>query len=107
MLSEIPPDLVGSGFGINDKVVHLGLFSVLGGALAWGAWKSGRGVTPVLFLVLGFAYGALDEWHQSFVPGRDPSVGDFLADCAGVLLGFFFLRSILKARARGIPDDTT
>jgi VanZ family protein len=107
LLSEVPPDLVGSGFGINDKVVHLGLYSVLGGALAWGVWKSGRWVTPVLLLVLGFAYGALDEWHQSFVPGRDPSVGDFLADCAGVLLGFFFLRSILKARARGLPDDTT
>jgi len=31
------------------------------------------------------AYGALDEWHQSFVPGRHASWADVAADAAGVL----------------------
>jgi VanZ family protein len=30
------------------------------------------------------ASGALDEWHQSFVPGRSSSVGDFLVDVLGI-----------------------
>jgi VanZ family protein len=30
------------------------------------------------------ASGALDEWHQSFVPGRCSSVGDFLVDVLGI-----------------------
>lgn len=105
MLSELSPDLARGGFEINDKVVHLGLYSILGSALAWGLWRSRKGTYPVL-LALGMAYGALDEGHQAFVPGRDPSVGDFLADCAGVVLGFFFLLSILRARRPGVPGES-
>ncbi len=37
-------------------------------------------------LVIAVAYGASDEWHQSFVPGRDASFRDLLADAAGALL---------------------
>ena len=103
-LSELPPDVARVGFEINDKVVPLGLYSVMGAALAWAFWRSRRGTYPV-FLLLGIVYGLLDEGHQAFVPGRDPSVGDFLADCAGVFFGFFFLLSILRARATGAPDE--
>ena len=106
LLSELPPELAGVEFEINDKIAHLGLYSVLGAALAWGVWKSRRGTFTVP-LLLGIGYGALDEVHQAFVPGRDPSAGDFLADCAGVLLGFLFLRSILRAGAADAPDEPT
>jgi VanZ family protein len=36
--------------------------------------------------------GALDEWHQSFVPGRDCSLGDFLLDLAGIAVMLVLLR---------------
>jgi len=52
------------------------------------------------FILVGAAYGALDEWHQSLVPGRDPSVGDWVADAVGVVLGFLLFRSYL-----GRPDS--
>jgi VanZ family protein len=32
-------------------------------------------------------YGLSDEVHQSFIPGRDASVGDVVADALGALLG--------------------
>jgi len=100
LLSEMPPDSGGGEFPINDKVLHLGMYAVLGGALAWAGWRKGK--TAALGLILlGTAYGALDEWHQSFVPGRDPSGWDFVADGVGVVVGFFLLRTVLKAREPG------
>jgi VanZ family protein len=71
---------------MNDKVVHLGLYGILGVALAWGGEKSAWGGTLVL-VALGIGYGFLDEWHQGFIPGRDPSAGDLVADAVGVVLG--------------------
>jgi VanZ family protein len=38
-------------------------------------------------LVMVLVLGALDEAHQSFVPGRTPSIGDLLADVVGGTLG--------------------
>jgi VanZ family protein len=102
LLSELPSDLLGGTIEVNDKVAHLGLYLVLGGTLAWAGWKGrGRAVSPWILLLLGVAYGALDEVHQRFVPGRDSSLGDLLADSAGVLLGFLAVRAILRAWAKG------
>ena len=50
-----------------------------------------------LAVVLGILYGASDEWHQSFVPLRDCSAVDWLADSIGVFLG-----SIFYARNKGV-----
>jgi len=38
-------------------------------------------------LIWGSAYGAIDEFHQTFVPGRAGMWQDWLIDTAGVLLG--------------------
>ncbi len=37
-------------------------------------------------LIVGALYGALDELHQSFVPGRNMSILDWLADVTGLLV---------------------
>jgi hypothetical protein len=94
-----------SGLGIEllsgaDKWVHVGLFTILGLSLAWGKGRTESGASLLLFLFLGMGYGALDEWHQSFVLGRDASVGDWVADSAGVILGLV-LFSRFSSRSRG------
>ena len=42
-----------------------------------------------LFCVL---FAALDEYHQTFVPGRSGSPRDVLIDCIGILPGIYFTR---------------
>ena len=93
----------------TDKLVHGGLYLILGLSLAWGRGRTGSGVPVVILLLMGVGYGALDEWHQSFVPGRDVSVGDWVADSAGVMLGLLLFSS-LSRRSRRLgqsPSEST
>jgi VanZ family protein len=40
------------------------------------------------------AFAVTDEWHQSFVSGREPSLGDFLVDAVGALAALVLLRLV-------------
>ena len=53
------------------------------GAERWVAWTTGRGALVWLAVV---AYGCVDEWHQSQVPGRDPSLFDVVSDATGAAM---------------------
>jgi VanZ family protein len=64
-----------------DKVFHLAEFGLFM-FLAWHA--TGRRL--LLGWILTLAFAATDEWHQAFVPMRDPSMLDFLADLVGASL---------------------
>jgi len=106
-------ELQGAGGGLLagvDKLVHGGLYFVLGLCFAWGKEKTGSSVPAVLLLFMGVGYGALDEWHQSFVPGRDVSVGDWVADSAGVIIGLVLFSSFssrLRGNGRSPGEGTT
>lgn len=86
-----------------DKVIHLGIYAVLG-ALAARAFAGGlRHVTPraaALAILFATLYGISDEWHQSFVPGRTPDALDVLADSAGAAIGAL---ALLAMRRRPEP----
>lgn len=71
----------------NDKVVHACLYAVLGAALAHARWRI-RTIPHAAMVAIGALYGASDELHQLLVPGRAPSFGDWLADVAGVAIGY-------------------
>ena len=103
-----------SGLGYSlpagaDKLVHGVLFLILGLSLAWGKESTGSNLPGPLFLLMGVGYGAFDEWHQSFVPGRNASVGDWAADSAGVMLGLLLFSSISsRSRVNGrAPSEGT
>jgi UDP-2,3-diacylglucosamine pyrophosphatase LpxH len=85
--------------GINlppprDKFVHAGVF----GALAWLLDRACQRQIPqwplyrrhLLVFLLVSLYGASDECHQYFVPGRSCEFGDWLADSLGAALGVAF-----------------
>ena len=50
----------------------------------------------ILSLLVGILYASLDEFHQSFIPGRTAAVTDVLIDTAGVITGILFIFLILK-----------
>jgi VanZ family protein len=47
--------------------------------------------TAGLALLMTAAYAATDEWHQTFVPGRTPAVGDVLIDSSGGLISLLIV----------------
>jgi len=90
-------------FNEFDKLAHFGLFTLLGGLLSFGVFKS----TPLplrkkalLVLMTGVTLGLLDEVHQIFVPFREPDVLDAAADAAGIALGLFAYWVLWRARAK-------
>ncbi|MDD5274900.1 MAG: VanZ family protein [Methylovulum sp.] len=86
-------------FESQDKLYHAGAYCILG-ALLWQSIKQWFNPSIVMLallsIILGSLYGATDEWHQSFVPGRSPSVADWLADTIGVSLAVFCLHKLRK-----------
>lgn len=78
-------------FDAPDYVAHAGAYAVLGALYVW-ALAGGRtlAIAPRLVLpavLLAALYGLTDEFHQSFVPGRDASMTDVLADVVGGAFG--------------------
>lgn len=88
---------------LPDAVVHAMVYAVLGATLAHGRFYGARGVPHAIMILIGAAYGATDEWHQSFTPGRVPAVDDWFADVAGVVLGYggawLLAQAVLRRRA--------
>ena len=74
-------------FGAPDYVAHAVNYAVLGALLIWGLtnshWTDTTIVHTVQAIALAILLGIGDEFHQSFVPGRDTSVADLLADAVG------------------------
>jgi VanZ family protein len=78
------------GFDFMDKVFHFFVFGVLGVLTARGLRNvKNRRISDNYLsftLLICAIYGALDEIHQYFVPGRHFSLGDMIADILGVIV---------------------
>jgi len=84
-------DLPSFVLSFSDKVLHVVEYAVLGGlcyrALRWGTNESwGHRALPLAVLFASL-YGISDEIHQSFVPFRDSSWLDWVADTIGAAIG--------------------
>jgi VanZ family protein len=49
----------------------------------------------LLSALIAAIYGALDEYHQYFVPNRSSEFLDWVADLIGVIIAVFLLRYYL------------
>lgn len=101
--STLPVSVVSS-----DLVAHAVVYTVLG-LLSHRAFHGG--VRPIRWrpalaaLALTIVYGATDELHQAFVPGRDTSLLDLAADTAGALVATAIFAAVGRpvGRSRSTP----
>ena len=93
-----------------DKLYHFIEYAILGGLLTRAFVKASPSVIPSRFawhaaVVLSILYGASDEWHQTFVPGRFATFADWVADVlgsiAGVLGVYLYYRSNQQSAVSG------
>ncbi|MBL8306050.1 MAG: VanZ family protein [Rubrivivax sp.] len=79
---------VAPGFTGADKIEHLLAFGAMActGALGFST------LWPVAASLLG--YGVFIEVVQLWIPGREASVADVLADAAGIALGFALVSAL-------------
>ncbi len=104
MSSVSPPSL---GVTWTDKIYHFGEYFVYG-LLIFRAFPNvqespKRKSYYVLLFLFGLVYGAIDERLQYYIPNRDSSPYDWMADAIGYLSAgilFLLLRDWWKKRAR-------
>lgn len=92
-----------------DKLVHFGLYAILGLLIARAVSsahdraRSRPAFGALLSWFVGIAlFAAADEWHQRWVPGRSADLSDWWADVAGGALALFYV-----ARPVARPDHLT
>ena len=93
---------------LSDKFLHLVEYAVLGllcyRGLRWAAGPSVAGRAVMITIVVVSFYGMTDEVHQAFVPFRESSWLDWLADTLGGVIGAAGFRRFAERDARaGLP----
>jgi VanZ family protein len=81
-----------------DKLVHALVFAVLAAAIGYASGSRGRGMLAIAFFG-AVAVGALDEWHQVYLPGRSAGLDDLAADAFGSGVGTALLHWCQRLRA--------
>jgi VanZ family protein len=73
-----------------DKLYHAIEYGTLGAFVLFGLHPASRSLKPLtiagLTILFCAAYGTSDEFHQIFVPLRDASLTDIMADTSGASL---------------------
>lgn len=97
--------------GFSDKSGHSIGYGLLGlllvRAIAGGRLRNATLAGACVAIVVATLYGVSDEFHQSFVPGRDSDRYDVLADFTGATLAAAAALLASAARRWGILDSSS
>ncbi len=90
-LTSIPNPQFGPTFQGADKVAHFGFYGAAGFLFVLWRMESGKGAAVAGLCAVFFAalLGAVDEFHQQWIPGRSMEFFDWVADFAGGTTGAF------------------
>ena len=85
-ISEVSPNIKNV-----DKLFHFIEFSILSFLIFGSLSLNSKEFDQILSLSIkiGILFSCLDEYHQSFVDGRDSSLADLIFDILGVFFGTF------------------
>jgi hypothetical protein len=95
-LAWISPDV--------QNFLHLPVYGGLASLWFWALrhWLAESGYKYLLALILTLGYGLLDEWHQTFVPGRFGSLTDVGFDLTGAIIGLLIYRSWFSVEKKDV-----
>lgn len=81
---------------------HLVAYAMLAVLLAIGLVRVVQSLQwrMVIAFLISVAYGISDEFHQSFVPGRDASLMDVATDAIGAAIGLWLLYMFVRRRSQ-------
>jgi len=86
-----------------DKVAHFLEYLILAFLFYRGVrgerWRMGFPAWTVV-LAAGFVIASIDEYHQTYIPGRDANIWDWTADMAGIVTGALIGMRRYKALAK-------
>ena len=89
-------------FDLADKLVHFIVFGILGILFARGLRNSNikilEGNYLSLTMLICITYGASDEIHQYFVPGRHSSWEDWIADIFGIIIMVWIYKRYVESK---------
>lgn len=90
-LTSIPNPEFGPSFPGADKIAHFGFYGVAG--FLFVLWRreigTGAAVAVVWAAIFAALLGAVDEFHQQWIPGRSMDLIDWMADFTGGTAGGF------------------
>jgi VanZ family protein len=100
--SDYPSPQSLPSFEFSDKLLHLAAYAVMG-VLFYRAYQTTPFNSNIQMLVLlsmisASLYGVSDEIHQAFVPARDGSLWDVVADILGAAGGVYLYNRWMIAR---------
>lgn len=91
-------------FPYRDKVAHALVYGCLA-LTAWQVFRQWSAINHPGFWAWLYAtlYGATDEWHQYYVPGRTSDPWDLAADTFGAAI-FLTAAYFIRQRQLQVPD---
>ncbi|MGH7663488.1 MAG: VanZ family protein [Gemmatimonadaceae bacterium] len=100
--TSVPSPRISPSLGGGDKIIHFGMYGVLGALTMRAAWRRRSPALAFALVVSGVAaFGAVDEWHQRFIPGRGAELLDWVADASGGTLGALAGSALARRGSRG------
>lgn len=101
LATSVPTTLVPRRLAAFDKAIHFGMYAVLSALFTHYLLNgSARLRLVVISAAAVIAFGAADEWHQRFIPGRSTEFADWVADSVGALAGATVISLVAWRQAR-------
>jgi VanZ family protein len=101
-----PPAVAAGGFPI-DKLTHFLLYAVeaflLSRAIPWPGRRGFAGSRILVVIGTMALWGALDEAHQEWIPGRMMDSADLAADVVGATAGVLLAAAVSRKEGKLEP----
>ncbi len=107
-LPRASPETLALLHHVIRKCAHFTEYFILSMLILRGIRAGDKGMHlrwALVTILIVAGYAALDEYHQSFVPGRTPAVGDVLIDTSGgaaaqIVASLFVLLGVAREKRR-------